>query len=349
MVDLFSGVGGLSLGFEHAGFTSEYAIEFNPKIAAGYTKNFPDTKMINANINSINLSDTFKEVNGNETIIISGPPCQGFSQKWKRIGLDDERNFLFLKYIECVQIVLPVAFVIENVPGLLTNEGGFFLNEITTRLEKLGYDLYKDVLNASDYGVPQNRKRAFIIGIRHGAKKFNWPKKVDSKVTVNDAISDLPELKSGEGSENMAYKLGPNSEYQRVMREGAHLVRNHIATKHSEVVLERLSLIPENGGRNDLPPEHLTKSTFSGTWCRLAGNGTARTITTRFDTPSSGMFTLPKQDRCLTVREAARIQSFPDTFHFTGGKSVQMLQVGNAVPPLLAEVVGIELKKVLQP
>ncbi|GAC11825.1 DNA cytosine methyltransferase [Paraglaciecola chathamensis] len=346
-VDLFSGVGGLSYGFEKAGFISKYAVEFNSSIAKGYEENFPHSKIINEDINTVNIKSVFGNLNGDKTIIIGGPPCQGFSQKGKRIGLNDERNFLFLKYIECVEVINPIAFVIENVPGLLTNEGGFFLNEIIEKLQGLGYSLFERVLNASDYGVPQNRKRAFIVGLRTENATFTWPTEFGKKVTINDAISDLPILKSGEGSKSAGYRTAPVSDYQVKMRGTVSKVLNHVSTKHSPLVLERLKLIPEDGGRTDLPPEHLTKSTFSGTWCRLPANGIARTITTRFDTPSSGMFTLPRQDRCLTVREAARIQSFPDSFRFPGGKSTQMLQVGNAVPPLLAEAVGKQLMKSL--
>tara|TARA_B100001971_G_scaffold75145_1_gene69313 strand:- start:1082 stop:2134 length:1053 start_codon:yes stop_codon:yes gene_type:complete len=345
VIDLFSGVGGLSLGFHLAGFESTIAVEFNSKIATGYKENFPHTRLINKDINDVNLEELLSPLNGSEYVLIGGPPCQGFSQKGKRQGLLDERNFMFLKFIEAATYLKPRALLIENVPGILTSENGYFLSDIESNLVSLGYKVSHKILDASDYGVPQTRKRAFIVGILNHHDSFTWPIAHDKKVTVHEAISDLPSLKAGEGQDKILYTSCAQSPYQIKMREGSEFIFNHKATKHSDLVLERLKLIPEDGGRNDLPSEHLTKSNFSGTWCRLPKNGTARTITTRFDTPSSGMFTLPTQDRCLTVREAARIQSFPDSFKFTGNKTTQMLQVGNAVPPLLSFSIANNLKK----
>lgn len=166
---------------------------------------------------------------------------------------------------------------------------------------------------------------------------------------LHEIFSDLPILSAGEGEEKYEYITDTQTEYQSYLRARSSNIRNHQATNHSPVVLQRLKMIPhEGGGKESLPKEHLTKSIYSGTWTRLRSDGIARTITTRFDTPSSGQFTLPKQDRCLTVREAARIQSFPDNFIFSGPKSNQMLQVGNAVPPLLAYSVAVQLKKYLE-
>lgn len=345
IVDLFSGVGGLSLGFHLAGFKSDIAIEYNSNIAAGFAENFPNTRLINKDINDINLLDLLGPLDGKDYILIGGPPCQGFSQKGKRLGLNDERNFMFLKYIEAVKYLKPKAILIENVPGIITAENGYFIKDIESKLNSLGYNIFYKVLDAAEYGVPQIRKRAFIVGVVNSNIGFDWPKGNEHKVSVEHAISDLPPLNSGEGKKEMQYQSLPQSEYQNIMRKNSTVIYNHVSTRHSPLVLERLSLIPENGGRNDLPAEHLTKSTFSGTWCRLSKTDQARTITTRFDTPSSGMFTLPTQNRCLTVREAARLQSFPDTFKFVGNKSTQMLQVGNAVPPLLSFAIAKQLKK----
>lgn len=346
-IDLFSGVGGLSLGFELAGFTNSLAIEYDPRIAMGYRENFKDSNVIVDDINNIDLNKMLSKLSGDDYVLIGGPPCQGFSQKGKRNGLNDERNFMFLKYVEAVEYLNPRAFLIENVPGLLTVENGYFLNEIAKRLQNLGYLISHQVLDAVDYGVPQNRKRAFIVGVKNNERIFKWPEKVSPTVNVEESLSDLPILKSGEGNCEMEYRTPPMSEYQSLMRRNSNVVWNHISTKHSNIVLERLNLIPEDGGRKDLPAEHLTKSIFSGTWCRLSKTGVSRTITTRFDTPSSGMFTLPNQNRCLTVREAARLQSFPDNFIFTGTKSTQMLQVGNAVPPLLSYAVAKQIRNLL--
>lgn len=155
----------------------------------------------------------------------------------------------------------------------------------------------------------------------------------------------MPKLKSGEGTETQDYATSPLNDFQKSMRKNSDVVRNHKATKHSEIALERLSLISLNGSKEDLPAHHRTKSIHSGTWTRLKPDGFAPTITTRFDTPSSGQFTLPFEDRCITVREAARLQSFPDNFIFHGTKSNQMIQVGNAVPPVMAYEIAMTIKK----
>ena len=339
MIDLFSGVGGLSLGFEMAGFKAVLANEYDESIANSYIKNRPNVKMIVNDIKHLPIKETFSDYCGNVDLIVGGPPCQGFSQKGQRKSINDERNFLFRYYYEVVALVKPKYFVMENVPNLLTTENGYFKKEIETLFENIGYKIVADVLNASDFGVPQNRKRAVIIG-RLGNYALSMPKPQSAKVTIWDAISDLAYLESGEGDEIQEYKYQPQSTYQKMLRKGSSLLYNHIATKHSDLAIERLKLIPPNKGREVLPPEHLTKSIYSGTWSRMLKDDVSVTITTRFDTPSSGRFTHPFLNRAITVREAARIQSFPDTFVFHGNKTSQMKQVGNAVPPLLAKAVA---------
>ena len=339
MIDLFSGVGGLSLGFELAGFKAVLANEYDASIAESYVKNRPHVKIIVNDITQLPIQETFSEYCGKIDLIVGGPPCQGFSQKGQRKSINDERNFLFRYYYEVVALVKPKYFVMENVPNLLTTEDGYFKKEIESLFESIGYQIVADVLNASDFGVPQNRKRAVIIG-RLGDYPLSMPKPKTKKVTIWEAISDLAYLESGEGSEIQEYRYAPQSEYQRVLRDGSILLHNHVATKHSELALERLRLIPPNKGREVLPPEHLTKSIYSGTWSRMLKDDISVTITTRFDTPSSGRFTHPFLNRAITVREAARIQSFPDTFVFHGNKTSQMKQVGNAVPPLLAKAIA---------
>ena len=227
----------------------------------------------------------------------------------------------------------------ENVPNLLTTESGFFRREIEDLFYFMGYRLNAGVLNASDYGVPQNRRRAVIIGKLDGDAP-TLPAPHEKTVTIWDAISDLAYLNSGEGEEEQNYRSAPQSEYQKKLRKGSSVLYNHVATNHSPLALERLSMIPPNAGREVLPEEHLTKSIYSGTWTRMRKDEISVTITTRFDTPSSGKFTHPYLNRAITVREAARIQSFPDTFRFIGNKGSQMKQVGNAVPPLLAESIA---------
>ena len=208
----------------------------------------------------------------------------------------------------------------------------------------MGYQLKMGVLNASDYGVPQNRRRAVIIG-KCGGEAPDLPLTKNTSVTIWDAISDLAFLNSGEGEETQSYRNEPQSEYQKKLRAGSTMLHNHVATKHSPLALERLAMIPPNAGKEVLPEEHLTKSIYSGTWTRMRKNEISVTITTRFDTPSSGKFTHPFLNRAITVREAARIQSFPDSFQFIGNKGSQMKQVGNAVPPLLAGAIAEVIMK----
>lgn len=339
VIDLFAGVGGLSLGFEKQGFEVLIANEYDKSIAAAYTENHKNTKMIVGDITSLDLKETFGSYTGKIDVVIGGPPCQGFSQKGQRKTIHDERNFLFKYYVAVVELVKPKYFVMENVPNLLTAEGGFFFKEIEELFNKMGYSLEHGILNASDYGVPQNRRRAVIIGKLNGAAP-KLPEPQSKKVTIWDAISDLAYLQSGEGTDKQEYKNAPESDYEKLLRSNSTTLYNHIVTKHSPLALERLAMIPPNAGKEVLPKEHLTKSIYSGTWTRMRKDEISVTITTRFDTPSSGKFTHPFLDRAITVREAARIQSFPDDFRFVGNKGSQMKQVGNAVPPLLAAAIA---------
>lgn len=339
VIDLFAGVGGMSLGFEQAGFDVVLANEYDPEIASAYIYNHKKTQMIVGDITSLDFETAFKDYIGKVDVVIGGPPCQGFSQKGQRKTINDERNFLFQHYVRAVGLIRPTYFVMENVPNLLTAENGFFKNEIIELFSRLGYQLNMGILNAADYGVPQNRRRAVIIGKKNSEAPL-LPSPQSNNVTVWDAISDLAFLNSGEGQEEQPYRKSPTSEYGKKMRGDMNVLYNHIATNHSKLALERLSLIPPNCGKEVLPEEHLTKSIYSGTWSRMIKDDVAVTITTRFDTPSSGRFTHPHLNRAITVREAARIQSFPDSFIFTGSKSSQMKQVGNAVPPQLANAIA---------
>lgn len=344
VADLFAGVGGLSLGFEQAGYDVAFAVEFDKDIAAAYEKNHVGTTVYNADITKLDPHELLKR-HGKIDVVVGGPPCQGFSQKGKRLSVKDDRNFLFRQYVRFVDVLRPKFFVIENVPNIITTANGYFKNEIVKEFTDLGYDVKADVFDVSDYGVPQQRRRAVFIGEQ---KKNNvqFPKPNGKRVTVNDAISDMIPLESGCGSEVSEYASSAQNAYQRLMRKGMRGgVYNHQATAHSKIALTRMKMIPKGMGKEVLPPEHRTKSIYSGTWCRLIEDDIAATITTRFDTPSSGRFTHPTQNRCITVREAARLQSFPDSFIFYGTKTSQMKQVGNAVPPLFANAIAKEILK----
>lgn len=341
VADLFAGVGGLSQGFIKAGCSIEFAVEFDSAIAEAYQKNHPNTTVYNEDISKLDTT-LLKQKHPHVDIIIGGPPCQGFSQKGKRLSINDPRNFLFQQFVRFVRDFNPTYFVIENVPNILTTSNGYFKDEIIKEFESLGYSVNCGILCASDFGVPQDRRRAVFIG-KKGKETILLPKPNGRSTTIKEAIYDLPFIESGEGEEVSKYLVHPFSEYQKELRGCSEVLYNHVATKHSDLALKRLSLIPKGCGKEVLPQEHRTKSIYSGTWCRLLEDGIAATITTRFDTPSSGRFTHPVLNRCLTVREAARIQSFPDNFRFFGNKMSQMKQVGNAVPPLLAYAIALQI------
>ncbi|MEC2345015.1 DNA cytosine methyltransferase [Paenibacillus barengoltzii] len=343
VIDLFAGVGGLGLGFTKAGFNVVIANEIDPEIAMAHKMNQPNTKMINEDITKLDIDSVFRDLKGKVSVVVGGPPCQGFSQKGARKLLDDDRNFLFKYYFKVVEYIRPDYFLMENVPNILTSGNGYFKEEIYDLFQNIGYTLDSDVLNAYDFGVPQMRRRAFILG-KKGDTPLSLPKGNNKKVSIIEAIGDLSFLESGEGQEIQDYKFEPSTNYQKEMRNGSEKLYNHIATKHSEIALTRMKMIPIGKGKEVLPKEHLTKSIYSGTWSRMIAEEPSVTITTRFDTPSSGRFTHPFLNRAITVREAARIQSFPDTFRFFGTKSSQMKQVGNAVPPLLAKAVANIIK-----
>lgn len=344
VIDLFCGAGGISLGLKNVGCEIIYANDIDKQFCETYSKNHSGVFVDNRDINSLNIAKEFRKYKGID-ILTGGPPCQGFSQKGKRLGLKDSRNYLFKKFLEVVTECMPNILIMENVPNLITSENGYFYTEIENYLQKLGYSINSKILDASNYGVPQKRKRAFIIANRIN-KSISFPDEETQIITVEDAISDLPILKSAEGELFTPYNKKPQSKYQKNIREFSSGIYNHIATKHSKDALHKLSFIPPLGDKNDIPLNLRTKSLHSGTWSRINPKKPARTITTRFDTPSSGQFTLNFQDRCLTVREAARIQSFPDKFIFYGNKTSQMKQVGNAVPPVLAEKIGRKIIEV---
>lgn len=346
VIDLFAGVGGLSQGFIKAGFEIILANEYDKEIAEAYQFNHKSTKVITDDIRDVKIADWLPYL-GQADVVIGGPPCQGFSQKGKRMNIDDDRNFMFKYFIEVVKLARPRFFLLENVPNITTTSDGFFKNQIIEEFNNLGYDVTNKVLNSVNFGVPQQRKRAFFLG-QFGKLDIELPLTNNKRTSVKDAIYDLPFIESGEGKDFYEYEVKPQSDYQKLMRNKSKGIYNHFATKHSKIALERLSLIPKGMGKEVLPQEHRTKSIYSGTWSRLKEDEPAATITTRFDTPSSGLFTHPILNRCLTVREAARIQSFDDNFIFTGNKSSQMKQVGNAVPPLMAFEIANRISTILK-
>ena len=356
VIDLFAGVGGFSSGFRKAGYEIVLANEIDKDIAASYSKNHPETIMLNDDIK--NILDKVKVYRGKIDVIIGGPPCQGFSMAGARIRtnkseafLNDPRNYLFRYYFEIVKAVEPNYFVMENVPGMLSMSDGEIIKEIEsiftdeTNFENGQYYIYKQVLSASDYGVPQDRNRLIIIGSKKNVDFKDILSNVKEKMvengeikttTIYDAISDLNWLESGEGEFQQDYKFETLTEYQAERRKNSNVLFNHIATKHNEVAIRRIKELQPGGRRLDLSEGKNIKSVHSGAYGRMRWDELSKTIITRFDTPSSGVYIHPERNRTLTPREAARIQSFDDDFVFYGNKSSIIKQIGNAVPPLLA-------------
>lgn len=350
ILDLFSGAGGFSKGFDMVpGFTTVVASDFNKPALMTLHKNFPGAKTIFGDITDEKVKQDIVQnaIEANVNMIIGGPPCQGFSNKGKKLGLADPRNFLFLEYLEMVRRLQPEVFVIENVKAMLTAVGGYFIKEITEQISALGYKMNYAVLTASDYGVPQNRQRAIIIATKHIEVQMPDPT-VDKehRTTVRDAISDLAYLNSGEGEMEAPYQKLAESNYQTMMRaKSGKTLYNHIATSHSKVTLDKLAMIPPEKGKEYLPKELWGNQKFKTTWGRLEWDKQSPTIDTRFDTPSNGKNSHPYLDRAITPREAARIQSFPDDFEFVGKKSHITKQIGNAVPPLMGQAIAEAIKR----
>lgn len=340
VLDLFCGAGGFSAGLDKLdNFETKVGLDFDKYAVETFSKNFPNAIAINGDITKKEVKDKVIEESkkAGVNMVIGGPPCQGFSLKGKNLGLDDERNFLFLEYIEIVKELKPEVVVIENVKNLMNSENGFFIEQIKTRFGELGYIINPGVLNAKYFGVPQNRERAIIIGSR--TKSIDLPaENPNNMTTVRDAISDLAYLESGEGAVESEYINKPQSDYQKMLR--GEKLHNHIATSHSKLAIEKLKMIPPECDKSYLPKELLGKQKFSTTWSRLEWDKQSPTIDTRFDTPSNGRNSHPFLNRAITPREAARIQSFDDDFVFYGPKIATGKQIGNAVPPLLAKAIG---------
>jgi DNA (cytosine-5)-methyltransferase 1 len=338
-LEVFSGAGGMSVGAHLAGIDIKLAIEIDPHAAYTYSLNHRSTAVLNTDIRKIKSIDI--ECEKNSTILFGGPPCQGFSlsnQRTRNIG--NENNWLFEEYMRIAGLWKPDWIVLENVSGLLLTERGFFLDKILQKLKKLGYRTSYKLLDASNYGVPQKRERLFIVGNLHGID-FIFPKSKKKKITVKEALADLPKLENGSLEFELPYKSNKiASSYATQMRCGLKTTRNHYVTRNSELVVNRYQHIPQGGNWTSIP-ERLLKNYADFTRChggiyhRLMENEPSVVI----GNYRKNMLIHPRQDRGLSVREAARLQSFPDWFEFYGFLTHQQQQVGNAVPPLLAKAV----------
>lgn len=344
VIDLFSGCGGFSYGFESAGFHVVLGVDNDAPALATFKKNHENSKILKLDLHKDEAVQEIVDASANHNIdvIIAGPPCQGFSLTGTRKA-NDERNKLFYAVFKLARKLKPNAIIIENVPGLATLYEGKAKAEILKQFDELGYSSNFQVLYAPDYGVPQIRKRIFFVGLKKELGVFEFPSKLLSPkeyVGTADAISDLPSLENAFGNEEDKYSGPAKSKYQKLMRSGSHKLYNHVATKHTDLVKFVISHVPEGGNYKDLPPGVGESRKFNEAWTRYHSQKPSKTI----DTGHRNHFHY-KYNRIPTVRENARLQSFPDKFTFLGTRTQQNKQVGNAVPPLLGFHIAKQLEK----
>lgn len=377
-LDLFSGAGGMTLGFRNAGINSIGAIELDRFAAETFSYNFPDVPMYNRDIHTFTEKEIKRLFSGVE-IIAGGPPCQGFSVAGpSQYGIIDERNTLIMEFFRFIEILKPKYCVLENVKGILNgkmNSSQKALNTYREELKKIGYTTKVFVLQAADFGVPQYRERVVVIGcldekkipneiIGDYAGEENW-------IKVQDVFGDLPDINAGEGvNELVDYKTMPQTEYQRYIRQGSAGVTNHVAMKHTQRLIDRFAQIPQGGSLLDVPAEFGqrmrngceldVKKRYKTNNQRLDPERVSNIITASFQST----FVHPYLNRNLTAREGARLQSFPDSFHFCGPRTLmsksllkredredeiglsQYNQIGNAVPPRMAEAIARAIMEV---
>lgn len=368
-IDLFSGCGGLTLGFSWAGFKSVIASDIDENAAATFTANFKDTPFLCGDLSDFSKEDFDAKINGKPIdVVIGGPPCQGFSLANKRRNQikDDPRNKLFYQFVKVINWYNPKAFVMENVKGLLSMQKGKVIEQIKYEFENAGdygYEVRVKTLKAVEYGVPQIRERVIIIGIRKDLDiipEFPLPT-CENPITVDEAISDLPQIHAGEGEDLATYSCAPQNDYQRLMRENSFFVMNHVAMKHTKRLVERFKAIKPGQGLLDVwethgalkrgNPTEKSEIKFSQNNQRVYGDKPAPTIAASYQSN----FVHPYLDRNFTAREGARLQSFPDTFVFKGMRTKmswekglsQYQQIGNAVPPILAYAIAKQLRETL--
>ena len=353
-IDLFCGAGGLSEGFRQAGYRVLAGNDTDPYAGQTFAATHPDAVFLPGPIEDISARSFLKAAGlGKRELdcLIGGPPCQAFSVYNHQRGLHDDRSALFRQYLRIVKGLMPKWVVMENVTGITSVGSGRAVADIFAGLAELGYEVETRILRAEEYGVPQERRRIFFVGNRLGLP-IPWPKSTHGPgllpfVTVWDAIADLPPLKNGEDpGQSVPYRTAPRHAYQTMLRGNSATATNHAAPRLAPINLKRMKHIPEGGSWRDIPVNLLPAGMRRARRCdhtkrygRLRKNGLASTILTKCDL-HWGPYIHPKQDRVLTVREAARMQSFPDWFAFAGPRTEQYVQVGNAVPPLLGRQVA---------
>jgi DNA (cytosine-5)-methyltransferase 1 len=351
IVDLFAGVGGLSYGFSQLPqFKILAANEIEKDISAAYQLNHPDVEMLNFDINDLTEDMLEKTLRGQKVdIIVGGPPCQSYSTLGKRQM--DERANLFMQYKRVLKILNPKAFVFENVVGILSMDKGSLFKQIQSEFEELGYILQHKVLNAVNYGVPQYRERVILVGFKE-SNNFVYPQPTHGEglkpyVTLKDAIGDLPPLESGE-KKNYYSSISTNEFLAFVRSNSYDSVEEHCAPKNGEHLIRIMKALKDGQSKKDLPENIRPKSGYGNTYAKLWWERPSTTITRNFACPSSSRCIHPRDSRAMSIREGARLQSFPDDYKFYGSDGMKRLEIGNAVPPLLSVAIAKQMLEALK-
>lgn len=362
VIDLFCGCGGMSWGLRKAGFEVLAGIDNWRPALKTFKLNHPEALAINADMRTLDPKDLMEKLNitkGELDCIVGGPPCQGFSKNVPASYrfLEDPRNQMFRHFISFVESLYPKTVVMENVAEIRNAYSGEVRKEIVRMLEYLGYDTSVRIMYGPDYGIPQRRRRCIFFASRTNVSPaFPEPTFSSSESqslfgttekyrSAWSAISDMPRLENGEGTEPVPYDGPPGNTYQKEMRADSRLLYDHVAKKLNEKQFRRISSLKPGQGIKDLPPEIRPKSGYSGAYGRLDFEMIAPTITRWVFHPGSGRFCHPREARLITIREAARIQSFSDDFVFSGTYVQKSHQVGNAVPPLLMHALADRIGK----
>jgi len=407
VVDLFSGAGGMTLGFQYEiknnsfkknnVFNILFANEYDCDAASTFRKNFPNINMIEKDIKTLGNEEVKQLVGINSVdVIIGGPPCQSFSTVGKRIF--DDKAKMYEQYLKMLNIIRPKIFIFENVCGILSMREIFYKKDqdgnviyeiiktkrgkelkrpiidhkgekVLSKIERqfkdidkgFGYKIYKQTLKASDFGVPQDRNRVFIVGVRNDIDKvWEYPEPTYGKgelsyMTIKEAIDDLPKLEPGESKGN--YILPPQNHYQKLMRKRSNKLTHHFTSVYGDKIQTVINNVKQGQGKNDfnklidagkIDKKYKLTSGYANTYGRLVENQPCTTITNNLTTPSSLRCIHYRDNRALSPREGARIQSFPDWFEFCGNKGKIAMQIGNAVPPLLAMAMAEQVRKFLE-
>ncbi len=359
VVDLFCGAGGLSHGFMQAGFDILFGSDIDPTFGRTFKASHRGAHFVAKPIQTLSVGEILEATQlkpGDLDVLVGGPPCQGYSVYNHGRGEQDPRAGLFREYLRLVQGLQPKWLVMENVTGLTSISGGRLIESIVAEIEGSGYgDVAFKILKAEEYGVPQERRRIVFVANRLGIPvEFPATSHGENRTpfnTVWDAIGDLPAInEQWEFETGAAYTSKPQNDFQRVMRQNSEMASNHFGPRLSKVNLERIRHIPQGGSWRDVPFDLLPagmkkakRSDHTKRYGRPRPTDLACTILTKCDI-HWGAYIHPVQNRAFTVREAARLQSFPDDFIFYGSMTEQFVQVGNAVPPLMAKAIAEKIR-----